>query len=554
MLRLPYNPRTSQPKQSDRFLDTIRARFVRTLAYGALVVVWGLIFIEVVTPEVIAPNLAFTAPAVHVLAFFVLYFLRDNRFSVSLIYTMQIGLTIFIIVPANDSSFTMIAAAAVIIAAYTFNRLAYITFSLTVFAALAYRVVQNLNAGNEEFLIVAISGLITLSIASFGARYFSTTVQDFARRNQRNNELLQATAQVGQIANAILSQDELFRQAVELIRDRFDYYHVQIFLVDENRQYAALVASTGDVGRRLMARKHRLAVGSQSVIGRVTQVGEPIIARDTDRDPLHARNELLPNTRSELALPIFDGARIIGALDVQSTQSKAFQPEDVRSLEIMASQLGVAIRNARLFETQTSSVQENKRLFFESEANLREIQRLNRQLTQKTWRDFITSSRSLTGVTVQGDTLTSEGVGWSPSMLDAGLRRRPIVNAEKKVLAVPLVLRGEVIGSIEIETGDVPDEDAIETAQSVAGRLAISLDNARLFEEAQQGTLQEQRLNEIVGRYQSAATVDELLQITLTELNDVFGAADGKIRIGRLPKLDEPSGNGYSPNGDHHHD
>ncbi|MFW5692282.1 MAG: GAF domain-containing protein, partial [Chloroflexota bacterium] len=379
-------------------------------------------------------------------------------------------------------------------------------------------------------MLVALGVLFILSLT---ARYFSETLQSFAGRNQRNTDLLQATAEVGQITTQILSLDELFNRSVELIRDRFAYYHVQVFLVDEDRKFARLVASTGDIGQKLLARQHRLAVGSQSVIGRVTQVGEPVVARDTDRDPLHSRNELLPNTRSELALPIFDGDRIIGALDVQSTRSNAFKPADVQALQVMANQLGTAIRNALLFQSQAESVQENKRLFFESEANLREIQRLNRQLTQRAWSDYLTNRRIVSGITARPDEV-QEDAAWTPIMAQASQRRRPVAAENgSSTLAVPIVLRGEVIGAIEIEPGEQGHNDnMIELAQTVAQRLAISLDNARLFEEAQQSTAQEQRLNEIATRYQAASTVDDLLEITLTELSDVLKASGGSIRLG----------------------
>jgi GAF domain-containing protein len=423
------------------------------------------------------------------------------------------------------------SATALISAAFILPRLAFLVVNGVLASIFSLHIVA-LSAANASFvdeITPAIIVLGILGVISFTGRYFSNTLQAFASRNQRNIDLLEATAAVGQITSKILDLDELFLRSVELIRDRFAYYHVQVFLVDEERKSARLVASTGEIGQRLLARAHALTVGSQSVIGRVTQVGEPVIARDTDRDIIHAHNELLPNTRSELALPILDGDRIIGALDVQSTRSNAFNPADVRALQVMANQLGTAIRNARLFQAQAESVSENKRLFLESEANLREIQRLNRQLTQKVWTDYLDNRQSSMGVTLADDVETN--AEWTDAMIQAGKRRRPVVD-ENGVVTVPIVLRGEVLGAIEVETGQaVEDEDLIEIVQAISQRLAIGLDNARLFEEAQQSAMQEQRINSIVGRYQAAGTVDDLLQITLSELKDVFGASQGSIRL-----------------------
>jgi GAF domain-containing protein len=135
-------------------------------------------------------------------------------------------------------------------------------------------------------------------------------------------------------------------------------------------------------------------------------------------------------------------------------------------------------------------------------------------------------------------------------MINAAQRRRPVMASDPTdLIAVPIVLRGEVIGAIEVETDEQsPDEDMVELVQSVSQRLAISLDNARLFEEAQESTAQEQRINSIVGQFQSAPTVDDLLQITLRELNEALGAKGGSIRLGKLAQTSE---NGHNQDGEH---
>ncbi|HRF95514.1 MAG TPA: GAF domain-containing protein, partial [Aggregatilineales bacterium] len=277
--------------------------------------------------------------------------------------------------------------------------------------------------------MTVVAYLLTIATLSITTRFLIGTAQKTAQEAQRASILLRTTADISQITSKLLDLDELFGRAVELIRDRFAYYHVQIFLVDDNREYANLVASTGEVGQMLLDRKHRILVGSTSVIGRVTQIGDAVIASDTDsQKALHARNELLPNTRSELAVAITDGERIIGALDVQSTRPNAFVPIDIQTLEVVANQLGTAIRNGRLFESQSASLQENKRLFFESESNLREIQRLNRQLTRKVWGDYLLDKADLSGVVLeksQADVKTD--VEWTPRMIEASQRRRPSI-------------------------------------------------------------------------------------------------------------------------------
>jgi len=163
---------------------------------------------------------------------------------------------------------------------------------------------------------------------------------------------LQAAAEVGRAATSILNMELLLARALELIRERFGYYHASIFLLDEAGTYAVLRESTGEVGALLKARGHRLAVGSNSIIGWVTANRRPRIASEVGKDPVHFKNELLPDTRSEAALPLLIGDRILGALDVQSRDANAFNQADIEVLQILADQLAVAIENGRLFTRQ----------------------------------------------------------------------------------------------------------------------------------------------------------------------------------------------------------
>lgn len=455
---------------------------------------------------------------------------------------LVLGLAFSTLVIRIPSVNLFVAVLTIIVASTLINNWIYVTVVTLICGKYLYEIfliVQEYGLEiRPEGITLAVS-LATISTLSVSTRFLIGTAQNTANEAQRTTTLLRTTADISQITSTLLDLDELFPRAVELIRDRFVYYHVQIFLVDDNREYANLVASTGEVGQMLLERKHRLPVGSASVIGRVTQIGEPVIATDTDaKTVLHARNELLPNTRSELAVAITDGERIIGALDVQSTRPNAFSDVDIQSLQVVANQLGTAIRNARLFEAQATNVQENKRLFLESEANLREIQRLNRQLTRKAWGDYLLDKGDLSGITLEtlADAILKDA-DWTTRMIEASQRRRPSIvtsdNSQSALIAVPIVLRGEVIGAIEVQTsGEIRQDDSVEIVQAVAQRLALSLDNARLFEETQLNVQQQQAINTIVGQFQSAVNVDELLQMTLTEIGQLVGAKEGTIRLG----------------------
>lgn len=168
-----------------------------------------------------------------------------------------------------------------------------------------------------------------------------------ARVEERTRQIRTA-AEVAHAVTSTPDLDELLRRAVDLIQDRFGYYHVTIFLLDREGKQAVVRESTGEAGQVMKARGHSLAVGSQSIIGWVTANNQSRIASDVGRDPVHFKNELLPETRSEAAVPLQVGGRVLGALDVQSTQPNAFRAEDLEVLQTLADQLSAAIQNARL--------------------------------------------------------------------------------------------------------------------------------------------------------------------------------------------------------------
>jgi HAMP domain-containing protein len=175
---------------------------------------------------------------------------------------------------------------------------------------------------------------------------------DLERKVEARTQQLATAAEVGRAATSILSTDDLLRRSVDLIRDRFGYYHVSVFLLDANGRWAELSESTGDVGAQLKARGYRLAIGSNSLIGWVTANKQPRIALDVVGDEFYFRHELLPDTRSEAALPLRVGDRLIGALDVQSRALNAFNQSDIDVLQVLADQLAVAVENGRLFTRQ----------------------------------------------------------------------------------------------------------------------------------------------------------------------------------------------------------
>src|SRR5258708_11296584 len=346
------------------------------------------------------------------------------------------------------------------------------------------------------------------------------------------------TYEVVQRTATLIDPKELLQQIVSYIRDRFGFYHVQIFLNDAEQRFANLTASTGDIGESLVQRGYRLAVGSQGIIGQVALIGEAMTLGSDDPNNANAAPrgpERLPETRSELALPLIARDRMIGVLHIQSTRANAFAPDDIESLGILDSHISIAVSNAQIFQEQRSSLNENRRMFLEAEANLREIQLLNQRLTGEAWGDYLRArSSDVIGYTLSNDQLRTDP-SWTPVLREAAETRQPVItnDGDHQIVAVPVELRRRAIGAIEVETrGSVRQSDALEMLQSVAQRLALSIDNARLFEQAQELDQQEFEVNAISVKLQGVTGMNDLIKIAISELSRTLGAEQASIRLG----------------------
>jgi putative methionine-R-sulfoxide reductase with GAF domain len=184
------------------------------------------------------------------------------------------------------------------------------------------------------------------------------TVAERTKVLERRAKYLETTSQISRALTSIYDVDSLLNTVTHLISENFGFYHIGVFIIDEQQEFAVLRAANSEGGWKMLAREHKLQVGEQGIVGYVTGTGQPRIQQQiVGEDNIHFENPDLPLTRSELALPLKAGNVIFGALDVQSTEEEAFSEEDVNVLQVLADSVAVAIQNTRLVQQLKESLE-----------------------------------------------------------------------------------------------------------------------------------------------------------------------------------------------------
>ena len=336
---------------------------------------------------------------------------------------------------------------------------------------------------------------------------------------------LQAITQLSEAIAQLQDLNELFPSTTQLISKNFGFYHVGIFLVDSEREYAILQAANSEGGQKMLARSHRLKLGV-GVVGYTAQSGEPRIALDVGADAVYFDNPDLPNTRSEVALPLKSKGETIGVLDVQSIVPGAFSNDDLQVLTTLANQVSIALDNARLLT--------------ETRASLTQVQEVYNEFTRAEW-SRVSSLAEQPGFRYHAGRI---------ELLEKELRTPEVVSAvesaqvttnqasgsrgKRGVVAVPVILRGEVIGILHVESNDPSrdwQDDEITLVQAVAERAAFAMENARLFQDARRRAAKEQLISEASAKIGSAFNLENILQTTAEELERVLGGSEVLIQF-----------------------
>lgn len=326
---------------------------------------------------------------------------------------------------------------------------------------------------------------------------------------ERKTAQLQAASMIARQAASFQDVTTLLEETVNLITEKFGFYHAGIFLLDEYEEYAVLQSASSEGGKNMLTRSHRLQIGRQGIVGATAFDNRAHVALDVTADIDFEPNPDLPKTRSEVALPLSIRKKVIGVLDIQSTEPEAFLQDDIELLQTMADQIALAIQNAQLLT--------------DSQNTLKQLQSIMSEDVREAWRERVRQQRRgyrFTPLGTSSYTPTPGHTGMLPSQPPDPMGK----------LEIPVTLRGQQIGMIRLQRKTKApwfDSDQF-LAVEIANQIGLALENTRLLEETQSRAAQEQILSELTAQLSRSLEPDTLLQGVTRELY-------------RLPNIEEVS-------------
>lgn len=336
---------------------------------------------------------------------------------------------------------------------------------------------------------------------------------------QRTSELelragqLQAISSVARSIASLQNMDELLPAITQLVSEKFGYYHAGIFLLDENQEFALLRASNSEGGQRMLARQHKLKLDTTSIVGFAASRGDSRIALDVGVDAVFFNNPDLPDTRSEVALPLRVGGQVIGALDIQSTEPKAFTQEDVNVASILADQVAIAIENARLFSEARTALNTSEATFS--------------KYVKQEWSSFASQAKN-TGYMFDGTRTTAlDKKDETEKVKTLAKTGRLSLEKETTELTIPIKFRGQTVGILDVKSkrGNRQwTQDEITLLEAAAERAAFALENARLVESSQRRASRERAIGEISTKIGAVSDLEAIMQTAVEELGRKIGS------------------------------
>ena len=388
----------------------------------------------------------------------------------------------------------------------------------------------------ESIRATLIVFVIIVAINAIMLWLFLTSTEEALRQRREVLDLLVVTDSMSQILGDLPAPGEALNQAIEQLRTALDLYHVQVYLTNPATGLAQLKASTGYIGRRLLDEDSLSTPDEDSPINDTLRSRTPLIILDSDPD--ERRTGFLPATQSQVLIPL----RVkdyfpFGVLDLHSTERHTFTPEILHVLTVVGHHLAIALYGIQQAEELRISFEDRDKLIDQIEANRREMAKINRQIVGTSWGTYLAEREDVVpgfdwrnGTVVMAQTESNS----LQQALDDGQPRFERGDTFD-TLSVPIRLRGQILGAVEFRRPNAEKQwsgAVLELAQAVTERLALSLENARLFEQAQSTAQREQMVNQITSELQSNTELHTLLSNAAIQFQHALGATHTRVRLG----------------------
>lgn len=371
--------------------------------------------------------------------------------------------------------------------------------------ALAIASIWAINLLKTEFKSVAEQFQSALGALSKDRADLEQRVEERTAGLIKKTEQLRAASYIARQTAEIQDLDTILNVVTRLVTDQFGFYHAGIFLMNETGDEVVLVSASSEGGRRMVERGHAAKVGSQEPVGFAAAQKKSRIALDVGPDAVSFNNPDLPNTHSQVALPMLVRDRVLGVLDIQSDQPMAFSTDDIDVLQTLADQVAVTIENTRLLE--------------ESQTSLMQIEALTASRTREAWRQKVREGE------------------YAYTYTPLGIRAGGTSEETDGTLKVPITLRGQRIGTLSLTRKDGSQWSELDRnmVQEVAYQAGLAIENVRLVEDATQRAGQEQLVGELAARFSQSMDIDSLLQTAARELGQIPNVAEVSVFLGEMP-------------------
>jgi len=380
------------------------------------------------------------------------------------------------------------------------------------------------------------------------------------QRVAERTKALETSSEVSRRLSTILNQKELVTEVVDQLNNAFGFYHTQIYFYNEANDSLVMAGGTGEIGEKMLAQFHKVAKG-RGLVGRAAESNQPVLVSDTSKNPEWLPNPLLPDTKSEMVVPISIGNRVLGVLDVQQNTTNSLKQEDVDSLQPIANQIAVAMQNIRQYEntqkiaadmnvvanvgivvstiTETGNllqevVELSKASFNLYHAHIYMLNEAGDSLelaagAGEVGRQMVAEKRSIPLASEQSlvarAARTREGVVVNDVTVALDFLPNPLLPDTRSEMAVPMIAADMVIGVLDVQSeiaNRFTDVD-ISIQTTLASQVAVALQNARSFSQTQRQAERETTVNLITQKIQSATSVQAALQIAVRELGHALG-------------------------------